>query len=215
MAAPWTLGPTLCRCVVNRQEATLLGHVDLFVQQREDDGVHGGGLAADAVEEVVIGSEPLADASGSPPTGDGAPIVSEKDSDDVMTESPSRAAMERLGQGVAPGHPLTVELDSEHPRPSLMRVRFVSTAIVSGGRGLFGAPSGLTSVSFGKVSSSESPPKMPARWGFHYRGRPGISPPPVHHLLQHDDGPSLRLDLHRQAASEDATPPIRPASPSC
>src|SRR5258708_2827224 len=58
-------------------------------------------------------------------------------------------------------------------------------------------------------------PKMPARRQLYLGGRPRISTQTVHHLLQHDDGPSLRLDLHRQASSEDGTPPIRPASPAC
>src|SRR3954464_15050822 len=59
------------------------------------------------------------------------------------------------------------------------------------------------------------PPEMPARRQLHLGGRPRVSAPTVHHLLQHDDGPSLRLDLHRQASSEGATPPVRPASPAC
>ena len=37
--------------------------------------------------------------------------------------------------------------------------------------------------------------------------RPRISTPTVHHLLQHDDGPSVRLDLHRQASSEERDAP--------
>ena len=35
----------------------------------------------------------------------------------------------------------------------------------------------------------------------------------VHHLLQHDHGPSLQLDLHRQAPPEETPPPFRPAPP--
>src|SRR3982751_7132457 len=52
---------------------------------------HGGqidGLAADAVEEVVVGSEALAHRSGPPPTGGGAASRGHQDSRDDTGQPP-------------------------------------------------------------------------------------------------------------------------------
>ena len=93
--------------------------VDALPQQGEEDGGHGGGLATDTAEEVVIGAEVLADAGGPPPTGDGATAVGQKDADDDVSQPPSGAAVQRGGQVGDPGGPLGGQTDSEHPRPSL------------------------------------------------------------------------------------------------
>ena len=76
-AGPLDLGTVaFCRRVIEDPQRPILGRVELLVQQGEDDGSQGGGLAADAVEEVVIGSELVADRCGPPPTRDGAATVS-------------------------------------------------------------------------------------------------------------------------------------------
>src|SRR5271157_2544595 len=57
------------------------------------------------------------------------------------------------------------------------------------------------------------PTKMPARRELRLGARTRIPNPRVHHLLQHDHGPSLQLDLHRQTPPEETPPPFRSAPP--
>src|SRR5271166_558523 len=57
------------------------------------------------------------------------------------------------------------------------------------------------------------PTKMPSRRELHLGARTRIPNPRVHHLLQHDHGPSLQLDLHRQTPPEETPPPFRSAPP--
>src|SRR3954471_7263649 len=56
------------------------------------------------------------------------------------------------------------------------------------------------------------PPKVPARRQLHLGVRPRVPTPTVHHLLQHDHGTPLRLDLHRKAPPKETPPSVRPAS---
>src|SRR5271154_236333 len=54
---------------------------------------------------------------------------------------------------------------------------------------------------------------MPARREFHLGARTRVPNPSVHHLLQHDHGPSLQLDLHRQTPPAETPPSFRSAPP--
>jgi len=82
---------------------------------------HGGqfdGLATGAVEEVVVGSEAVADPAGSPPAGHRPATGSQEEADDDGGQSPCESAMQRRSQHGDPGGPLGGQLDGEHPRPS-------------------------------------------------------------------------------------------------
>src|SRR3954447_566939 len=57
------------------------------------------------------------------------------------------------------------------------------------------------------------PTKVPARRELHLGARTRVSTPRVHHLLQHNHGSPLQLDLHRQTPPEETPPPFRPAPP--
>src|SRR3954447_5816567 len=80
---PLDLGPIpLGRCVIEGQQQSLPWGIEGAPQQPEDDGGDRGGLAADAVEEVVVGTEARADPGGPPPTGSGATALGQEDAGD-------------------------------------------------------------------------------------------------------------------------------------
>src|SRR4051812_30035073 len=133
---PLDLGPVpLGRRVIEGQQEPLSRAIERTPQQSEDDGGDRRGLATDAVEKVVVGSEVGPDPGGPPPTGGGATAVGPEDAGDDSGESPGRAAMQRSGQGGDPGHPLGGQADGEHPRPPWCDRGGVATTIVPGGRG--------------------------------------------------------------------------------
>src|SRR3954471_6378531 len=114
------------RCVIEGQEQSLPWDIEGSSQQSEDDGGHRCGLATDGVEEVVVGSEARADPGGPPPTGGGPAAMGREDAGDDGSEPPGRTAMQRCGPGRDPRRPLGGQTGSEHPRPSLMRLRWGS-----------------------------------------------------------------------------------------
>ena len=81
-AGPLDLGPVpLGRRVIEGQQQSLPRDIEATPQQSEDDGGDRRGLATDAVEEVVVGSEASADPGGPPPTGSGATAVGQEDAE--------------------------------------------------------------------------------------------------------------------------------------
>jgi homeodomain-containing protein/DDE superfamily endonuclease len=56
--------------------------------------------------------------------------------------------------------------------------------------------------------------KMPPRRQLQIGARTGIPTATIHHLLQHDDGPPLQLDVHRQTPPKEAPFLLRPSPPS-
>ena len=65
----------------------------MLQHEAEDDGGHVAGLAADAVEEVVIQPEVRTDARRPPPTGGGAAAVGQQDADHDCVEPVGQSAM--------------------------------------------------------------------------------------------------------------------------
>jgi len=57
------------------------------------------------------------------------------------------------------------------------------------------------------------PPEAPARRKLHIGSGFGIAVAAIHELLQHHDGPPLRLDLHRQARAEATPGEVRRSAP--
>src|SRR3954452_2213022 len=84
----------LRRCVIEGQQQPALRVIEGAPQQGEDDGGDRRGLATDAIEEVVVGSEAGADPGGPPPTGSGAAAVGQEDAGDGDSESPGGSAMQ-------------------------------------------------------------------------------------------------------------------------
>ena len=163
-SGPLDFGPVpLGRCVIEGQEQSLPWDIEGSPQQSEDDGGDRRGLATDAVEEVVVGSEARADPGGPPPTGSGAAALGQEDAGDDSSEPPGTAAMQGSGQGGDPGHPLGGETDSEHPRPPWCDRGGVATTIVPGGRGLSQDEDLLTTVRIGKVQLMRLPPQLPGQ----------------------------------------------------
>ena len=106
MPAPWTLGPyrlvgVSSRAKTSRSPASIRSVT--ILQQGGGDLLR---LAADRVEEVVIGPEVGADPGGPEPTGCGPPTRGEEDPGDDGGQPPGEAAMQRGGQGGDPGPPL-------------------------------------------------------------------------------------------------------------
>src|SRR5512144_2734127 len=86
---PLDLGSVpLGRCIIEGQQRSLSRDIEGTSQQSEDDSSDRRGLATDAVEEVVVGSEARADPGGPPPTGSGATALGQEDAGDDRGEPP-------------------------------------------------------------------------------------------------------------------------------